>query len=168
MEAAILRNYLEVCLEGFQMKYWPRRGRNFTSRIHFTQTPSDLWHPPFGWSDKKGQELNRQRDNTVLSFPQSWSVCSEILVILHKQSGQFCACMIVKSHEPWLKPITQKGKTFLNKKSLLTVNTKQNISPQLVDCQRNHPLYTNEDNEVTITCPSLKWSMSLQSAYGLW
>lgn len=118
------------------MKYWPCRGQNFTSRVHFTQTPSNLWHPPFGWSGKKGQELNRQRENTVLSFPQSWSVCSEFLVVLHRQSGQFHACMILKSHEPWLKPITLKGKTFKNEKIIVDHEYKAKHFSSISDCQR--------------------------------
>lgn len=102
IQAASLRNDLEVCLKGFQMKYWPCRGQNFTSRVHFTQNPSDLGHPPFGWSHDKGQELNRQRHNTVLLFPQRWSVCSKIL--LHCLPLDHSAvCMVLKCHEPWLQ-----------------------------------------------------------------
>lgn len=70
---------------------------------------------------------SHRADLFVVKF---WLYCTEL------QSGQFCACTILKSHETWLKPITLKGKIFKNKKSLLTVNTKQDISPQLVDCQR--------------------------------
>lgn len=33
---------------------------------------------------------------------------------------------------------------------------------------RNLPLSINWDNEVTVTCPCLKWCVSLQSGYGRW
>lgn len=117
MQATIVRNDLEVCLKEFWMKYWPCRGQNFTSRVCFTQNPSDLGHPPFGWSHDKGQELNRQRDNTVFLFPQRWSICSEILLTL-PVSWQFHG---LYGPEPWLQSnyceVTVGKKAFKSEKT---------------------------------------------------